>query len=167
MCAMVIHGPPMSTINIWKSSIRPVDGVEVPDLTNDNSRIIVQDKPISLSLACLEDKQNLLELTNHLFNTQEILKEECFHGKHVLESNKALDYDGIRADMKFNISKSYNLLSKAIDSLKTNLLDLELPEIRMPTSAIDATEWSITSSEDASYAPSSILVGVAESNNFL
>ena len=146
MCAVVMQGPSMSIINIRKSSIHPVDRVEVPDLTNANSHIIVQDKPISLSLVRLLDKQNLLELSIHLYNTQEILKQEWFHGKHILESNKALDYDSIRAEMKFNISKSYNLLrGKAIDSMKKNLLDMASPEVQMLTSAIDVTEWSITS----------------------
>ena len=110
MCAVVIQGPPMSIINIRKSSIHPVDRVGVSDQTNDNPHIIVEDDLSSLSLARLEDKQNLLELTIHVCSTQEILKEEWFRGKHFLESNEALDYDGIRTEMKLNIGKSYNLL---------------------------------------------------------
>ena len=89
----------------------------------------------------------MLELSLHLYNTKEILKqeEEELCCEHILESNKALNYDGIRAEMKLNISESYNLLGKAIDSTKKNHLDLESPEVQMPTSVIDDMEWSIAS----------------------
>ena len=88
----------------------------------------------------------MLELGLHLVNTQQILKQEWFHGKHILESNKVLDYDGPRAEMKFNIIKSYDLLHKAIDSMKKNVLDLQSAEILMPTiSCIDHEEYSVGS----------------------
>ena len=146
MCAVVIQGPPMSIINIRKSSIRPVDRVGVPDQTNHNSHIIVNDNLSSLSLAQMEGRQNLLDLTIHLCKTQEILKEEWFRGKHILESNEALHYDGIRFEMKLNIGKSYNLVGKAIDSLQKNLLELESGEVQMPrSSCIDFEEYSVGS----------------------
>ena len=146
MCAVVMQGPPMSIINIRKSSIRPVDRVGVPDQTNDNSHIIVKDDLSSLSLAKLEDRQNLLDLTIHLCETHEILKEEWFCGKHILESNEALYYDGIRTEMKMKIGKSYNLVGKAIDSLQKNLLELESAEVQMPrSSCIYFEEYSVGS----------------------
>ena len=81
-----------------------------------------------------------------MVNTQQILKQEWFRGKHILESNKVLDYDGPRAEMKFNIIMSYDLLHKAIDSMKQNVLDLQLAEALMPTiSCIDREEWSVAS----------------------
>ena len=159
MCAVVIQGPLMSIINIQNSSICPVDRVEVPDLTNDSSHITDQEELSILSLARLEDKQNLLELTIHLCNTQEILEQEWFRGKHILKSNKALDYDSIRAKMKFNISKSYNLLGKAIDSMNKNFWTWSCQESRCQHLPLMPPNGPLHHIEDATLAFSSLLGG--------
>ena len=88
-CTVLLKAHPMNPINIQKSSICPVDRVEVLDLTNDNSHIIAMEEPISLSWEVLGDKWKLLDLSLHLVKTQGILKQEWFHGKHILELNKS------------------------------------------------------------------------------
>ena len=81
MCTMELEGYPIKNFNIWKTSICPVDKVEVVDLTNDNSFVRAEDRNFGLSLVGLEDTRNLQELIIYLKSTHKILQKEWFHGK--------------------------------------------------------------------------------------
>ena len=102
------------------------------------------DEPTGLSVACFKDKQTLHELIIHLESTQKILIWVWFCGNQILDSNKALAYDGHRTDMKFNIINSYGLLHMVIDSTKKNLLGLQKLKLQMLQLTIKE-EWSVSS----------------------